>query len=140
MCRDRVKSRPGTWVVDFDQFLHLTFDLRVGHRRHRWYLLGHDRAALRRGGPSKRIAKYVGHLHALGYLMLTTYRLALMWLTVSMPSLFSEAIALEIRDQGSSRPFLYPQIYTGLTFGVAALFLLELRRTKWGLKTWEKHR
>jgi hypothetical protein len=63
-----------------------------------------------------------------------------MWLTVSMPSLFSEAIALEIRNKGSSRPFLYPQIYTGLTFLVASLFLLELRRQKWGLTKRERHR
>ena len=63
-----------------------------------------------------------------------------MWLTVSMPALFTEAIALEIRVESSSRPFLYPQIYTGLTFLIASLFLLELRRSRLGLTKMETHK
>jgi hypothetical protein len=70
----------------------------------------------------------------------------------------SEAIALEIRrphsdryDRASppiilvpgqltsNRPYLWPQIYTGLTFLISSLFMLELRRQKWGFRK-EKHR
>jgi hypothetical protein len=63
-----------------------------------------------------------------------------MWLTVSMPSLFSEAIALEIRDSGAQRPFILTQVYSALTFAVASAFLAELRRWKvGGLWGWERH-
>ncbi|ETI24118.1 hypothetical protein G647_03487 [Cladophialophora carrionii CBS 160.54] len=65
--------------------------------------------------------------------------LNLMWITVAFPALFSEAIALEIRRPHSSRPYLWPQIYTGLVFLIASLFMLELRRQKWGFKR-ERHR
>lgn len=66
--------------------------------------------------------------------------LGLMWLVVSLPSLFSEAIALEIRKPaGESHQFLYTQIYSGLVFLISAGFLFELRRMKWGLKTRERH-
>ncbi|KIW68052.1 hypothetical protein PV04_04022 [Phialophora macrospora] len=65
--------------------------------------------------------------------------LNLMWLTVSLPALFSEAIALEIRLPHSSRPYLWPQIYTGLVYVMASLFMLELRRQKWGFRR-ERHR
>ena len=67
--------------------------------------------------------------------------LGLMWLVVALPSLFSEAIALEIRKPaGESYQFLYTQIYSGLVFLISAGFLFELRRLKWGLKAREKHR
>lgn len=67
--------------------------------------------------------------------------LALMWLVVSMPSLFSEAIALEIRKPpGHDLRFLYTQIYSGLTFLISGCFLFELRRSKWGLRKRERHR
>lgn len=65
--------------------------------------------------------------------------LGIMWLAVSMPSLFSEAIALEIRRPDTSRPYLWPQIYTGLSYLVASLLLLVLRRRKWGWRR-ERHR
>ncbi|OAP57795.1 hypothetical protein AYL99_08533 [Fonsecaea erecta] len=65
--------------------------------------------------------------------------LSLMWVTVSMPALFSEAIALEIRRPRSSRPYLWPQIYAGLVFLVSGLFIFELRRQKWGFRR-ERHR
>ncbi|KIW79302.1 hypothetical protein Z517_05914 [Fonsecaea pedrosoi CBS 271.37] len=65
--------------------------------------------------------------------------LSLMWVTVSMPALFSEAIALEIRRPHSSRPYLWPQIYTGLVFLIAGGFMFELRRQKWGFRR-ERHR
>ena len=67
--------------------------------------------------------------------------LSLVWLTDVFPTLFSEAIALELRRPvSSSRPYLYPQIYSGLCYLVAAAFLLELRRNKWGLWGREKNR
>lgn len=61
-----------------------------------------------------------------------------------MPSLFSQAIALEIRQDprgpgGRRWVFLYPQIYTGLTYAIGALFLLELRRRRVGLFGRERH-
>jgi hypothetical protein len=40
----------------------------------------------------------------------------------------SEAIALVLRRPGVSRPYLYPQIFAGLSYMVASLFLLELWR------------
>ncbi|KIW99402.1 uncharacterized protein Z518_11390 [Rhinocladiella mackenziei CBS 650.93] len=65
--------------------------------------------------------------------------LSLMWLTISMPALFSEAITLEIRLPNSDRPYIWPQIYTGLTFLIGSLFMLELRRQKWAFRR-ERHR
>jgi hypothetical protein len=41
--------------------------------------------------------------------------------------------------EGGRWVFLYPQVYTGITYGIAALFLLELRRQKVGLWAWERH-
>lgn len=66
--------------------------------------------------------------------------LSLVWLIDVLPTLFSEAIALELRRGGSSRPYLYPQIYSGLCYLIAAAFLLELRRNKWGLWAREKNK
>lgn len=66
--------------------------------------------------------------------------LCLVWLMDVAPTLFSEAIALELRKPGNGRPYLYPQIYSGLCYLVAAVFLLELRRHKWGLWEREKNR
>lgn len=40
----------------------------------------------------------------------------------------SEAIALVLRRPGTSRPYLYPQIFAGLSYIVASVFLLELWR------------
>ncbi|EXJ93357.1 hypothetical protein A1O1_01749 [Capronia coronata CBS 617.96] len=66
--------------------------------------------------------------------------LGMMWLSISIPAFFSEAIALGIREPHAKRPYLWPEIYTGLAFLIASLFMLELRRQKWGLLTREKHR
>lgn len=86
--------------------------------------------------------------------------LCLQWLTVSMPSLcmstrtidrvqspelltrgtVAQAIALEIRRPDSDRAFLYPQIYTGVSYAVGTAFLLALRRRKVGLFGRERHR
>lgn len=65
--------------------------------------------------------------------------LSLVWLIDVTPTLFSSAIALALRKEGSSRPYLYAQIYAGLCYLVATLFLLELRRKKWGLWCKEKN-
>jgi len=66
--------------------------------------------------------------------------LSLVWLTDVTPSLFSEAIALKLRRPESGRPYLYTQIYSGLCYLIAALFLLELRRNKFGLWCREKNK
>lgn len=66
--------------------------------------------------------------------------LSLVWLTDVTPSLFSEVIALKLRRSGPDRPYLYTQVYSGLCYLMAALFLLELRRTKWGLWCREKNK
>ncbi|KAK5101103.1 hypothetical protein LTS08_004709 [Lithohypha guttulata] len=66
--------------------------------------------------------------------------LSLVWLVDATPTLFSEAIALELRTGRGNRPYLYPQIYSALCYLVAAGFLLELRRNKWGLLAREKNR
>ncbi|RVX72955.1 hypothetical protein B0A52_03308 [Exophiala mesophila] len=66
--------------------------------------------------------------------------LAIMWLTVMLPALFSTAIGLELRMPESSRPYLAPQIYTGVAFIIATLFLLEVKRHKMGLWARERHR
>lgn len=66
--------------------------------------------------------------------------LCLIWLIDVPPTLFSEAVALELRRQKSGRPYLYPQIYSGLCYLMAAAFLLELRRNKWGLWSREQNR
>lgn len=66
--------------------------------------------------------------------------LSLVWLVDVLPTLFSEAVGLELRKPGSNRPYLYPQIYSALCYLVAGIFLLELRRTKWGFLTRENNR
>lgn len=66
--------------------------------------------------------------------------LSLVWLIDVLPTLFSEAIGLKLRREGSGRPYLWPQIYCGLCYLIAAGFLLELRRKKWGLWAREKNR
>lgn len=66
--------------------------------------------------------------------------LSLVWLIDVLPTLFSEAVGLELRREGSGRPYLWPQVYSGLCYLVAACFLLELRRVKWGLWAREKNR
>lgn len=65
--------------------------------------------------------------------------LSLVWLTDVLPTLFSSAIALALRKEDSSRPYLYTQVYAGLCYLIAALFLIELRRQKWGLWCKEKN-
>ena len=42
----------------------------------------------------------------------------------------SEGIALKLRRPGSNREYLYTQIFAGLAYVVASVFVLQLRRTK----------
>ncbi|KAK4993395.1 hypothetical protein LTR66_006009 [Elasticomyces elasticus] len=56
--------------------------------------------------------------------------LSLAWISVVLPCTFAEVIALYLRRSGSSRPYLYPQIFAGLAYLVASLFLFALWRIK----------
>ncbi|KAK9322180.1 major facilitator superfamily domain-containing protein [Lipomyces orientalis] len=56
--------------------------------------------------------------------------LSLSWTSIILPTTFSEVIALKLRRPDSSREYLYPQIFAGLSYIVASLFVLELRRVK----------
>ncbi|GAM85742.1 hypothetical protein ANO11243_037500 [Dothideomycetidae sp. 11243] len=65
--------------------------------------------------------------------------LSLCWLSIVLPTAFSEVIALYLRrPKGSPRPYLYVQIFSGLSYLVAAMFLFELLRMKRGGKAKEK--
>lgn len=52
--------------------------------------------------------------------------LALAWATIVLPCTFSEVIALKIRRPNTERPFLYPQIFSGLSYLVAAGIMFRL--------------
>lgn len=57
--------------------------------------------------------------------------LALCWLTVILPTTFGEVIALEIRRPTSLTNYLYPQLYSGFAYSLAAValgWLLVLQR------------
>jgi len=54
--------------------------------------------------------------------------LSLSWCTVIVPTASSESIALLLRRPEAKRPYLYPQIFAGLSYIVASLFMLELWR------------
>jgi len=56
--------------------------------------------------------------------------LSLTWLSIVGPTAFAEVIALYLRRPGSSRPYLYPQIFAGLAYIISSLFLFELWRMK----------
>ena len=45
-----------------------------------------------------------------------------------MPRLVSEVIALKLRRPNTSHVYLYPQIFSGLSYLVACLCMLELAR------------
>ena len=65
--------------------------------------------------------------------------LALSWLTSVLPCFFGEAIALELAQTGPRRPYINVQIYSGVVYCVASLFLFELRRVRVGLLKRESH-
>ncbi|KAI4226650.1 MAG: hypothetical protein L6R36_003016 [Xanthoria steineri] len=56
--------------------------------------------------------------------------LSLSWLTIVLPTFFSEAIALKLRRSGYGREYLYPQIFTGLAYVLASIFLFQLQRRR----------
>ncbi|KAF1822651.1 MFS general substrate transporter [Dissoconium aciculare CBS 342.82] len=56
--------------------------------------------------------------------------LSLSWTTIILPTTFSQTIALEIRRPNSARPYLFPQLFVGLSYVCAALIMMELRRVK----------
>jgi MFS family permease len=62
--------------------------------------------------------------------------LNLMWLTLSIPCTFAEAIALEIST--STNSYLGTQLFTGFTYIAAAFFLLILRGWKIQQNTFQK--
>lgn len=56
--------------------------------------------------------------------------LSLSWTTIILPTMFSQVIALKIRRPGAARPYLFPQIFVGVSYVCAALIMLELRRVR----------
>ncbi|MCJ1452923.1 hypothetical protein MMC28_003268 [Mycoblastus sanguinarius] len=56
--------------------------------------------------------------------------LSLSWMSVILPTTFSEVIALELRQPSSGHDYLYPQIFAGLAYIVASGCMWELRRYK----------
>ncbi|PSN71373.1 major facilitator superfamily protein [Corynespora cassiicola Philippines] len=56
--------------------------------------------------------------------------LSLAWLTIVLPTTFAEVIALRLRQFPQSRPYIYPQIFSALSYITASLFLVELLRAK----------
>jgi hypothetical protein len=52
--------------------------------------------------------------------------LALAFGTIILPTTFAEVIALQLRRPGHERAYLYPQIFTGLTYLIASFFMLAL--------------
>ncbi|KAK1957635.1 MFS general substrate transporter [Colletotrichum sublineola] len=58
--------------------------------------------------------------------------LSLAWITIIIPTTFSEPIALRLRKPGSNTEYLYPQIFAGVSYLLAEGIMLELRRVmKW---------
>ncbi|KAH8819815.1 major facilitator superfamily protein [Xylogone sp. PMI_703] len=54
--------------------------------------------------------------------------LSIYWIIITAPTLFTEVIALKLRRPLMSNEYLYPQIFTGISYTLASVFLLELRR------------
>ncbi|KAL2049725.1 hypothetical protein ABVK25_010066 [Lepraria finkii] len=54
--------------------------------------------------------------------------LSLTWMSVVLPTTFSEVITLKLRRPGSGHVYLYPQIFAGLAYLVASGCMYELRR------------
>ncbi|KAI8622850.1 MFS transporter, MCP family, solute carrier family 16, member 6 [Xylariaceae sp. FL1651] len=62
--------------------------------------------------------------------------LSMAWLTVVLPSLFAEAIALELkRTDFVNRSYIYAQIFAGISYISSSLLLLELWRVRRGAKS-----
>lgn len=58
--------------------------------------------------------------------------LSVMWVTIFLPILFAEVIALKLRRPDSANEYFYAQIFTRLSFVLASVCLLELKRVKLG--------
>ncbi|KAK9342043.1 major facilitator superfamily domain-containing protein [Lipomyces starkeyi] len=56
--------------------------------------------------------------------------LSLSWISIILPTTFSEVIGLQLRRADSSREYLFPQIFAGLAYIIASGFVFELRRIK----------
>ncbi|KAH7312985.1 MFS transporter, MCP family, solute carrier family 16, member 6 [Rhexocercosporidium sp. MPI-PUGE-AT-0058] len=56
--------------------------------------------------------------------------LSLAWLVTVLPTTFSEVITLKLKRPDSEREFLYPQIFAGLAYLVASIFMFELWRSR----------
>ncbi|KAI1363257.1 MFS transporter, MCP family, solute carrier family 16, member 6 [Xylaria arbuscula] len=57
--------------------------------------------------------------------------LNIVWLALVLPSSFAEVIALDLRRHDfGSRSYIYAQIFTGLSYTIAALFMFELWRSQ----------
>ncbi|KAH6654198.1 MFS transporter, MCP family, solute carrier family 16, member 6 [Truncatella angustata] len=57
--------------------------------------------------------------------------LSLTWLSVVLPSAVAEVIALELRRPGhGARSYLYPQIFTGISYVLSSILLFELWRSR----------
>ncbi|KAL2042811.1 hypothetical protein N7G274_004570 [Stereocaulon virgatum] len=54
--------------------------------------------------------------------------LSLTWMSIVLPTTFSEAIALKLRRPGSGHEYLYAQIFAGLAYFIASGCMYELRR------------
>ena len=64
--------------------------------------------------------------------------LSIFWIFVAFPTTFAEVIALKIRRPNSNRPYLYPELFSGLAYLVASLCMLELMRVKRKQRNLEK--
>jgi len=56
--------------------------------------------------------------------------LNLAWFAILLPATFSEVIALKLRRPESGRGYLYVQIFAGVSYFAASLFMLELWRIR----------
>ncbi|KAL6718165.1 hypothetical protein ACLMJK_004253 [Lecanora helva] len=56
--------------------------------------------------------------------------LSLSWVSIVLPTTFSEVIALKLRRPGSGKEYLYPQIFAGVAYLTASACMYELRRSK----------
>ncbi|RFU25895.1 hypothetical protein B7463_g10442, partial [Scytalidium lignicola] len=54
--------------------------------------------------------------------------LSIYWIVITAPTLCTEVIALKLRRPSMNNVYLYPQIFTGISYSLASIFLLELWR------------
>ncbi|KAF2436273.1 MFS general substrate transporter [Tothia fuscella] len=68
--------------------------------------------------------------------------LALNWAAVAGPTTFAEVIALKLRRPNSGRPYLYAQVFAGISYLVASAIMLALwydqrrKKNSASLRTW----